>query len=217
MVRLALLGPPGAGKGTQARDLADQLGIPHLSTGELLRDNVARETPLGRQAEGYMRGGELVPDDLVLGMLEARLKETDARSGFILDGFPRNIPQAEALSGVTTLDAVVAFDIPDQVLEERLTERRSCPACGRVYNLRTRPPRTAGRCDVDGHELVHRPDDTQAAVSRRLSVYREQTEPLLRYYSDRKILRRIDALGSVAEVHRRLLEVVGKQTPHPGH
>ena len=217
MARVALLGPPGAGKGTQARDLADRLHIPHLSTGELLRENVARHTPLGQEADRFMRAGDLVPDALVLGMLEARLHEPDARQGFVLDGFPRNIPQAEALARVTPLDAVVAFDLPDRVLEERLTERRSCPACGRVYNLRTRPPRVAGHCDVDGHELIHRPDDTQAAVSRRLSVYREQTEPLLRFYADRKLLRRIDALGTVEEVGQRLTAAVERRTPESVH
>jgi adenylate kinase len=209
MFRVALLGPPGAGKGTQARDLAERLGVPHLSTGDLLRENVAKRTPLGEQADRFMRAGELVPDRLVLDMIGTRLRESDARDGFVLDGFPRNIPQAEALQQVTPLDAVVAFDIPDRVLEERLTERRSCPLCGRVYNLRTRPPRVAGQCDADGHALIHRPDDTKTAVVRRLSVYREQTEPVLRFYTDRKLLRHIDALGSVEEVGRRLMEAVG--------
>jgi adenylate kinase len=204
MHRIVLLGPPGAGKGTQAAALRDLLGVPHLSTGELLRTAVAAATPLGNRADTYIRAGELVPDALVLEILRDRLAQPDARSGFILDGFPRNVEQATALERITPVDVVLAFTIPETELIDRLTQRRSCPKCGAVYNLKTLPPKNPGRCDNDGTPLEQRSDDTPEAVRTRLTVYAQKTAPLLAYYRDRGILRSIDATGTPEDVRQRL-------------
>ena len=204
MHRIAFLGPPGAGKGTQAVGLARELGIPHLSTGDLLRAAVAAKTPLGLEADGYMRAGQLVPDGLVLKILGERLARPDARSGFLLDGFPRNRAQAETLEHLTPLDAVVSFELPSAELVRRLSERRTCPKCHAVYNLTSQPPKVAGRCDHDGSELVQRPDDRPEAVSTRLEVYAQQTAPLLEFYRARGLLRAIDASGSPETVAGRV-------------
>lgn len=209
MVRIVFLGAPGAGKGTQARELSERLGIPHLSTGELLRAAVRAKSVLGQEADGFIRAGQLVPDDLVLRILGERLAEPDTRSGFILDGYPRNRSQAESLARTTPIDLVVYFDIPEAPLIERLTQRWSCPECGSVYNVATRPPKVAGKCDLDGSALTQRSDDAPEAVRTRLAVYREQTTPLLAYYQDQKRLRSVDARGSPEEVRRRLLALVG--------
>jgi adenylate kinase len=204
MLRIVFLGPPGAGKGTQAAAVARDLGIPHLSTGDLLRAAVAAGTALGKEADGHMRAGRLVPDDLVLRILQERLGREDARAGFLLDGYPRNEAQARKLGEITPLDAVILFDIPESALVERLTQRRSCPTCGTVYNLRTRPPRVAGRCDNDGATLVERSDDRIEAVQTRLKVYREQTMPLIEYYRSTGRLQSIDASGAPEDVRQRI-------------
>jgi adenylate kinase len=209
MHRIVFLGPPGAGKGTQAATLARALSIPHLSTGDLLRAAVAAKTPLGLAAEEHIRAGRLVPDSLVLKILGERLARPDAASGFLLDGFPRNLAQAEALDRRSPLDVVVAFELPSDLLVTRLTGRRLCPRCNSVYNIVTRPPKVLDRCDLDGTALVQRPDDHPEAVGTRLAVYRTETEPLLQYYSTRGILRTIDATGSPTEVAARVRAAVG--------
>ncbi|HTT73666.1 MAG TPA: adenylate kinase [Thermoplasmata archaeon] len=209
MHRIVFLGPPGAGKGTQAATLARELGIPHLSTGDLLRAEVAARSPLGQEAERHMTSGGLVPDDLVLRILKARLARPDARAGFVLDGFPRNPAQAEALDAITPVDVVVAFEIPAEELVERLSGRRICPTCQTVYHLAHLPPKVPGRCDKDGTPLVQRPDDAPDTVRTRLRVYDEQTAPLLAHYAGRGLLRRINASGSPADVLDRVRSVVG--------
>ena len=209
MAHLVLLGPPGAGKGTQAAELAKETGWAHLSTGDLLRAAVRAGTPLGREADGYMRMGLLVPDELVLRILEERLRAPEASKGFLLDGYPRNLAQAETLAGITSLDHVLYFEIPNELLIERTTNRRHCPRCGRIYNLITRPPRQPGRCDVDGAELLQRSDDRPEAVATRLSAYGQQTAPLLDYYRRAGLLRTLDATGTPAEVTRRARSIVG--------
>jgi adenylate kinase len=210
MPRIVLLGPPGAGKGTQAAELSRRLGIPHLSTGDLLRAAVSRRTPLGLEADRFMTQGLLVPDDLVLRILKERLAEPDAQNGFLLDGYPRNLAQAEELAKITPIDVVLAFEIPEADLVERLTQRWTCPKCGTAYNLRTRPPQRPGICDHDGTPLVQRSDDTGSAVRTRLSVYREKTAPLLAHYQKAGSLRTIDATGPLPEVSRRILEALGR-------
>lgn len=197
---VVLLGPPGAGKGTQAKTLAAELGVPHLSTGDMLRAAVKARTPLGLQAEDHMKAGRLVPDGLVLDMIKERLQAPDARNGCLFDGFPRTKVQAEALDRVAPTDRVVYFEIPSDVLLLRLTQRRSCPKCGRIYNLATDPPKVAGKCDIEGSELLQRPDDREEAVSTRLAVYRKETEPLLEYYRSRHLLRSIPADGPIPTV-----------------
>ncbi len=208
MYRLVFLGPPGAGKGTQAARLAGDLGVPHLSTGELLRAAVAAGTPLGVEADRFMRGGHLVPDDLVVRILAERLARGDTARGFILDGFPRTRAQAEALARITAIDRVLDFDIPETLLLERLTERRSCPKCGTVYNLKTRPPRADSVCDRDGGPLTQRSDDRPEAVRTRFAAYRELTVPLTEYYRAQGILERIDATGPPEAVEERLRRTV---------
>jgi adenylate kinase len=204
MLRIAFLGPPGAGKGTQAAALARSLGVPHLSTGEILREAVREDSPLGREAERFMTAGQLVPDALVLDILKRRVARPDSTNGFLLDGFPRTLPQAEALTKISPLDKVVALDVPEKLLLERLTQRFSCPKCGSVYNHASRPPKTPGRCDLDGAALVQRPDDRPEAVSIRLQVYRDQTAPLLGFYEAQGLLERVDGAGSVEDVGRRV-------------
>ena len=204
MYRLVFLGPPGVGKGTQAALLARELRLAHLSTGDLLRAAVAARTPLGLEADGHMRAGRLVPDDLVLKILKERLGQPDASAGFILDGYPRNLAQAETLDRITPVDRVISFELPSEVLVHRLSARRLCPQCQSVYNLESRPPRVPGRCDRDGAELIQRPDDRPEAVETRLKVYTEQTEPLLEFYRTRRLLSPVDAGGTPEDVARRL-------------
>jgi adenylate kinase len=209
MRRLVFLGPPGVGKGTQASELARELGIPHLSTGDLLRSAVAAKTPLGLEAEGHMNAGRLVPDTLVLQILKERLSRPDARAGFILDGFPRTPAQAEALDRIAPVDQVLSFDLPTEVIVARLADRWVCPTCQSVYNVTAKPPRSSGRCDRDGTALVQRPDDRPEAVTTRLRVYADQTAPLIEFYRARGLLHPVDARGSPAEVHERLRRALG--------
>jgi adenylate kinase len=204
MPRIVLLGPPGAGKGTQAQSLAKDLGLPHISTGDLLREAVRARTTLGDEANVSIRAGRLVPDELVLRILRDRLARPDAVTGWILDGYPRNVAQADELDRLTPIDRVIWFDIPENALVERLTQRWTCPKCGTVYNLVTRPPKRPEVCDVDGTTLTQRADDAPAAVRTRLLVYRDQTEPLLEHYRRLVRLTPIDASGTPEQVARRL-------------
>lgn len=202
--RVVFLGPPGAGKGTQAARIAKDLGVPHLSTGDILRAAVAAKTPLGLEADGYIRSGGLVPDPLVLQILHERLDQADAQAGYLLDGFPRNIAQADALEAFSPVDRVISLEISPDILVRRLSQRLVCPTCHAVYNLETNPPKVPGKCDRDGTALVQRPDDRPEAVTHRLKVYAEQTAPLLEYYRKRRRLRSVDASGTPDEVEARI-------------
>ncbi len=216
-MRIVLLGAPGSGKGTQSQRLVERVGIPQISTGDLLRTAVAKGTELGRQAKEAMDSGRLVDDSLVLGMIRERLGEPDTRKGFILDGFPRNLAQAHALDHLLEalkqpLDAVVQLDVDYGELVKRISGRRTCADCGRVFNLLTSPPRGANaRCPVTAqpHRLVQRPDDNEATVAERLRVYDEKTRPLIDFYRARGLLRVIDAQGDLDAVTRRLAQALG--------
>lgn len=201
------MGAPGAGKGTQAVRLAEELGVPHVSTGDIFRANLKEGTPLGLQAKSYMDKGELVPDSVVVAIVRDRLAQPDA-AGFILDGFPRTLPQAEALDATLQelgrpLDKVVAVDVGRQALVDRLTARRVC-ACGATYHLIFAPPKEEGRCDRCSGPLTQRPDDTLATVERRLDVYEKDTLPLVNYYRNRGLLREVPGEGKVEEVTARI-------------
>jgi adenylate kinase len=217
-MRLILLGPPGAGKGTQATRIAATTGVPHISTGDILRENVKLGTPLGQEARRYMDAGDLVPDDVIIGMVGERLAEPDAAAGFLFDGFPRTVPQAEALEQLlaergTPLDLVLELAVDRDELIARLTGRRSCPSCGAVYHVTHNPPAIEGVCDRCGGQLVQRDDDREDVVANRLDVYAEQTAPLIAFYEERGLLRRIQATGSVDEVHERALAVLREAEP----
>ena len=207
-MRIVFLGPPGAGKGTQAELAAARLKIPHISTGDMLRSAVARGTPAGKDAAVFMNAGKLVPDPVVLKMLEERLREPDARSGFILDGYPRNVEQAISLASLTQIDRVVFFSIDLGALEDRLVERRVCPQCQAVYNLKSNPPRVDLRCDRDGIKLVQRPDDRREVVEARFKTYLEQTEPLVRHYQELKLLQTIRADGTPEAIAKEVTKVL---------
>lgn len=205
-MRLVFLGPPGAGKGTYAAKLSEQLGVPTISTGDLLRGNVREDTPLGREAKSYMDRGALVPDELVTRMLEARLRADDVKPGFILDGFPRTVAQAESLEAMLArtdmkLSAVVNVEVPRETIVLRLTGRRMCPNCGANYNVNTDlKPKQEGVCDRCGAELVTRSDDNEETIAKRLEVYHEQTAPLIEFYRRLGLLRTVQATGSIPEI-----------------
>ncbi len=217
-MRLVFLGPPGAGKGTQAVRFARERGLAHVSTGDMLRSAVERGTPAGRKAKPIMEAGGLVPDEIVLEMVAERL-ETDAAKGFVLDGYPRNTKQARDLEGLLAdrglrLDAAVNIDLSEDVIIPRLAGRRSCPKCGRVYHVRANPPAREGICDDEGTALVQRPDDREEVVRERMRTYREKTAPLIAYYRERGLLVDVDGGGTPDEVYGRLgraLEAVRKK------
>lgn len=199
-----LLGLPGAGKGTQAERITQTFGIPHISTGDMFRAAIAAGTPLGLQVQSYLKSGRLVPDGVTIAVVRERLLEPDASRGFLLDGFPRTLPQAEALDALLNdlgkaLDVVLYIHVPQEVLLARLTGRRVCKTCGATYHVHFQPPAVEGVCDKCQGELYQRPDDTEEAVSTRLEQYR-QTEPLVRYYQERNLLRQVDGQRTIEDV-----------------
>lgn len=191
-MKIVLLGAPGSGKGTQAARITAEFGIPAISTGDMLRENMRENTELGQKAKAFMDGGNLVPDDIILEMVGERLKKPDCANGFLFDGFPRTIPQAEALEKVASPDCALLLDVPDRFIEERMTGRRVCPKCGRTYHVTNIPPKVAGICDDCGTELAQRDDDRPETVRARLRVYHDQTEPLVDFYKGRGILKVVD-------------------------
>ena len=204
-LRVIFLGPPGAGKGTQAQALAREWGVPHVATGDMLREAVAAQTPLGLEAKRHMDSGGLVPDEVVIGLVGERLAQPDAKAGVVLDGFPRTVAQAEALDALfartgLSLDRVIYFNVTRDELLRRLTGRRVCRACGHTFHLVSAPPKVAGKCDACGGELYQRVDDSEATVATRLDVYQKQTSPLLAYYRGRNLLAEVAGEGSVPQV-----------------
>jgi len=208
-MRLLLIGPPGGGKGTQARYLIDYFLIPQISTGDMLRVNVRNKTPLGKEAQKFMKSGKLVPDSVILNMMKKRLADQDCSNGYILDGFPRTIPQAEGLDKLLTdlkqkLDHVLVMDVPDNLIITRLSNRRSCNNCGQVYNLIFEPPKNAGKCNNCDEELYLREDDNPGIIQQRLNVYHKQTEPVIKYYSDQGLTKVIDSKGTIDEIRSNI-------------
>lgn len=205
-MNIVFLGPPGSGKGTYASRSAPQLGIPHISTGDLLREAVAKKTAVGKKAEGYMKKGELVPDGIIMQMVKERLGQKDAKPGFIFDGFPRTIEQADELEKIRKVEIVINLRIPDYVIIQKILARRTCEKCGEIYNIAdihfervNMPPvlpKKPGICDKCGGKLVSRTDETEQIIKERLDVYRKETKPLIDYYSKKKLLRNVDVIGS---------------------
>jgi adenylate kinase len=216
LTRIIFIGPPGSGKGTQAKRLASRFAIPHISTGDILREAVADGTELGRQAAPIMAAGGLVPDDLMVGIINDRLRKPDAEKGFILDGFPRTVVQAEKLEGIVgpALSEtegngksdlrVLQLLVPDDALVRRIVLRRTCAQCGAIYHLETNPPATASVCDRCGAEVIARPDDNETAVRKRLEAFHRQTLPVATFYKSKSILREVDGVGPVDEVFERI-------------
>ena len=215
-MRIVLLGAPGSGKGTQAKLLVDKYKIPQISTGDLLRAAVAASSDLGKKAKAAMDAGQLVADDVVLGMIQERLAKPDARVGFILDGFPRNIPQAQALDAMLArvgqpLQLALLVDVDTEVLMKRITGRRTCGACGSIYNIYYSVPRVAGKCDKCGGMLQHRSDDNEPTVRNRLKVYEEQTAPLVSYFKAQGKLRTAKGVGSVTDIFKTIGDIIDAQ------
>lgn len=217
-----LVGPPGAGKGTQAKQVAARFGVPHLSTGDMFRDNIGRGTELGLRAKGFMDRGELVPDDVVVAMVEQRISRPDCKHGFILDGFPRTVAQAEALdrlldrAGIAR-PLVVHVVVDSSLILRRLTGRRVCKVGGEIYNIYDRPPKTPDRCDRDGGELIQRDDDREEVIKERLAAYREHTEPVIAYYGRRNLVEEIDGSVAPEAVTRALFELLDRKEERGSH
>ena len=210
-MKIILLGAPGAGKGTQAEIISAKLGIPTISTGNILRAAVKAGTPIGLEAKRYMDAGKLVPDEVIIGIIQERLAQPDCPGGFILDGVPRTIAQAEALDahGIS-FDAVLSLEIADEVIAARLTGRRTCHACGATYHVVTAPPKTEGVCDKCGGALEQRKDDLPETVRHRLEVYHTETEPLKDFYAAKGVLKSVPDLGGIEETNARIMELLGK-------
>ncbi len=214
-MRLVLLGPPGAGKGTQARMLGERIHAPQIASGDLLREAVRDSTPLGVKARSYMDKGSLVPDELVLKLINSRLDQPDAKPGWILDGFPRSVPQAEALAGMLqqrgeTISKVVAINVPDDELVKRISGRRTCRNCNEMYQVSFDPPAKPGLCNKCGGELYQREDDHEDTVRHRLQVYNNETRPLLDYYGKAGLLSEVDGIGRPEEILNRILAKIGE-------
>lgn len=212
-MNIILMGLPGAGKGTQASEIVKKFPIPHISTGDMFRKAIKDETDLGKEAKSYMDRGELVPDEVTVGIVKERISEDDAKKGFLLDGFPRTIDQAESLSQIMSeldreIDAVINIEVPEEELMKRLTGRRICEKCGTTYHLVFNPPKVDGICDIDGGKLYQREDDNPETVSNRLSVNVKQSKPILEYYNNKGVLKNIDGSKDIDEVTNDVIDIL---------
>lgn len=213
-MKIIMLGAPGAGKGTQAKMIADQYGIPHISTGDIFRANIKEQTELGLEAKKYMDQGALVPDELTVRILLDRVAKEDCKAGYVLDGFPRTIPQAEVLDQAVTkmnekIDFAINVEVPDENIIKRMSGRRACLACGATYHVEHVPPKKEGICDRCGKELVLRDDDQPETVKKRLQVYHEQTQPLIEYYQKKNILKEVDGTKDMKDVFAEIVSILG--------
>ncbi|MDY4947914.1 MAG: adenylate kinase [Clostridium cadaveris] len=213
-MRIVLLGPPGAGKGTQAKSISNKYSIPHISTGDIFRKNISEKTPLGIEAKGYIDKGHLVPDSLTIDLVKDTLSQEFCKNGFLLDGFPRTVAQAEALKEFlkengTDLDVALLIDVPQNFILERMTGRRVCTSCGASYHIKFNPPSVDGKCDVCGNDIVQRKDDTEATVKERLDVYDSQTQPLINYYDAEGLLKTVDGTKAINEVFESICNILG--------
>ncbi len=210
-MKLVLIGCPGAGKGTQAKVLSEHFGLAHISTGDLLREQVKSGTPLGLKLKAIMESGGLVSDEIVSELLSMRIAQPDCKNGYILDGYPRNVSQAEGLGAIVgELDKVVLIEVPDKAIIERMSGRRSCPACGAMYHLKNNPPKTEGKCDKCGAELVARADDNEETVKHRLEVFHSQTAPVIDYYDKKGLVLKIDGTKGINAISEELIKILEK-------
>ena len=214
-MKIVLLGPPGAGKGTQAKSISNRYSIPHISTGDIFRKNISEETPLGIEAKQYMDNGQLVPDEVTINMVKDRLTWEDCKNGYLLDGFPRTVAQAEALqefleSRDENLDTALCIEVPSSFILERMTGRRVCGSCGASYHIKFNPPAVDGVCDVCGDNVIQRKDDVEETVKERLDVYERQTQPLIDFYKEKNLLSTVDGTKAINEVFNDICELFGR-------
>ena len=207
-MKIVIYGAPGAGKGSQADQLVERYHIPHISTGDILRKNIKEQTEVGKQAQGFIERGELVPDEIIMELVKNRLAEKDCEAGFLFDGFPRNLFQAQQLDAIAPVDAVINLDVQLEKIMHRLTGRRTCAKCGQPYHIDTLNGKTV--CEKCGGELIQRADDTEATVSNRLKVYADSCEPLLAFYRNKGVLYEVDANGSIADVFEKITEILDR-------
>ena len=214
-MKIVMLGAPGAGKGTQAKMISEKYGIPHISTGDIFRENIKNGTELGKKAKGYMDAGELVPDELTCDLVVDRIHQDDAKNGYVLDGFPRTIPQAEALDNALKangekVDFAINVEVPDENIINRMSGRRACVGCGATYHIKYNPRKVEGVCDACGEKLILRDDDKPETVKNRLSVYHEQTQPLIDYYNKAGVLAEVDGTKDMEDVFKDIVNILGK-------
>ena len=212
-VKIVLLGPPGAGKGTQAKSISNKYSIPHISTGDIFRKNISENTPLGVEAKSYMDKGQLVPDEVTINMVKDRLQQADCVNGYLLDGFPRTVAQADALNSFLVergeqLDTALLIKVPNEFILERMTGRRVCPSCGASYHVKFNPP-IEGKCSLCGSEVIQRKDDTVETVKERLDVYEKETQPLIDFYANKQLLSEVDGTQAINEVFRGICDILG--------
>jgi adenylate kinase len=215
LLKIVLLGPPGAGKGTQAKSICNRYGIPHISTGDIFRKHISEKTPLGIEAKKSIDKGELVSDEITIELVEQRLLESDAKEGFLLDGFPRTVVQAKALekflgNRALKLDTALLIDVPRDFIIERMSGRRVCISCGASYHNKFNPPHLQGRCDICGSDIIQRKDDEESTVRDRLYIYDQQTQPLIDYYKDKNLLAIVDGTQAINDVFRNICDILGR-------
>ncbi|WP_300351216.1 adenylate kinase [Clostridium sp.] len=215
-MKIVLLGPPGAGKGTQAKSISNRYSIPHISTGDIFRKNISENTPLGVEAKTYMDNGQLVPDEVTINMVKDRLQQNDCKNGYLLDGFPRTVLQAEALDSFLiergeSIDTALLIEVPKEFILERMTGRRVCPSCGASYHIKFNPPANDGKCDLCGSDVIQRKDDTEETVKERLEVYENQTQPLIDFYENKKQLSVVDGTQAINEVFESICNILGSE------